>query len=48
MANRQLREQLVGLGIEPTFGTPEELAALIRTELPRWAEIVKKSGATVD
>ena len=48
MANRQLREQLIGLGIEPTFGTPEEFAALIRTELPRWAEIVKKSGATVD
>jgi tripartite-type tricarboxylate transporter receptor subunit TctC len=48
MANRELREQLVALGIEPTFGTPEELAALIRAELPRWAEIVKKSGATVE
>jgi tripartite-type tricarboxylate transporter receptor subunit TctC len=48
MANRELREQLVALGIEPTFGAPEELAALIRAELPRWAEIVKKSGATVE
>jgi tripartite-type tricarboxylate transporter receptor subunit TctC len=48
MANRELREQLIALGIEPTFGTPEELAALIRAELPRWAEIVKKSGATVE
>jgi tripartite-type tricarboxylate transporter receptor subunit TctC len=48
MANRELREQLIALGIEPTFGTPEELAALIRAELPRWADIVKKSGATVE
>jgi tripartite-type tricarboxylate transporter receptor subunit TctC len=43
-----LRQQLVALGIEPTFGTPEEFSALVRAELPKWAEIVKKSGATAD
>jgi len=48
MANAELRQQLQALGIEPTFGTPEEFAALMRTELTRWAEIVKKSGATAD
>jgi len=48
MATPELRTQLIALGIEPTFGTPEELAALIRAELPRWAMIVKKSGATVE
>jgi tripartite-type tricarboxylate transporter receptor subunit TctC len=48
MATPALRQQLVALGIEPVFGTPEEFAALIRAELPRWAEIVKKSGATAD
>jgi tripartite-type tricarboxylate transporter receptor subunit TctC len=43
-----LRQQLVALGIEPTFGTPEEFTALVRVELPKWAEIVRRSGATVD
>lgn len=48
MADPALKSQLMALGIEPTFGTPEEFGALIRAELPKWAEIVKKSGATAD
>lgn len=48
MATPALKQQLVALGIEPAFGTPEEFGALIRAELPKWAEIVKRSGATVD
>jgi tripartite-type tricarboxylate transporter receptor subunit TctC len=48
MATPALKQQLIALGIEPTFGTPEEFSALIRAELPKWAEIVKKSGATAD
>lgn len=48
MANPELRTQLQGLGIEPTFGTPEEFSALIRGDIPRWAQIVKRAGATVD
>jgi tripartite-type tricarboxylate transporter receptor subunit TctC len=48
MADVALKTQLVALGIEPVFGTPEEFQALIRAELPKWAEIVKKSGATAD
>lgn len=48
MADPTLKQQLVGLGIEPAFGTPEEFAALIRAELPKWAAIVKRSGATAD
>jgi tripartite-type tricarboxylate transporter receptor subunit TctC len=48
MATPELRAQLVALGIEPTFGPSEDFAALIRAELPKWAAIVKKSGATVE
>lgn len=48
MADATLKQQLVGLGIEPTFGSAEEFGALIRAELPKWAAIVKKSGATAD
>jgi tripartite-type tricarboxylate transporter receptor subunit TctC len=48
MATPALRAQLTALGIEPAFGTPEEFAALVRAELPKWADIVKRSGATVE
>lgn len=48
MATPALKAQLLALGIEPSFGTPEDFSALIRAEIPKWAEIVKKSGATAD
>jgi tripartite-type tricarboxylate transporter receptor subunit TctC len=48
MATPSLREQLLSLGIEPVFGTPEAFAALIRSETVKWAEIVRKSGATAE
>ncbi len=48
MATPALRQQLTVLGIEPAFNTPEEFSALIRAEIPKWAEIVKKSGAVAD
>ena len=48
MATPALQQQLVALGIEPTFGTPEAFTALMRSERPKWAAIVKRSGATAD
>jgi tripartite-type tricarboxylate transporter receptor subunit TctC len=41
---RKLAEQ----GSEAAPSTPEAFADFIRTELPRWAEIVKISGASAD
>jgi tripartite-type tricarboxylate transporter receptor subunit TctC len=48
LATPALREQLISLGIEPTFGSPEAFTALIRSEILKWADIVRKSGATAD
>jgi tripartite-type tricarboxylate transporter receptor subunit TctC len=48
MATPALKQQLIALGIEPTFSSQEEFSSLIRAELPKWAELVKKSGATAD
>ena len=36
------------LGMEIVGGSPEELAALMAREIPRWAALVKKSGATAN
>jgi tripartite-type tricarboxylate transporter receptor subunit TctC len=29
-------------------GTPDELRAYLKSEIPKWAEVVKTSGAKVD
>lgn len=39
-----MAERLSAEGAEPGGGSPEELAALIRAEIPRWAKVVKASG----
>ncbi len=46
MATPALREQLTSLGVEPTFDSPEAFGILINSEIAKWADIVKKSGAT--
>jgi tripartite-type tricarboxylate transporter receptor subunit TctC len=43
-----VRERLLSDGAEPVGSTPEEFSTLIRTELKRWGEIVKLSGAKID
>ena len=42
------KDKLALVGCEPFKSTSEQFAALIRDDLPRWAKIVKDSGATVD
>jgi tripartite-type tricarboxylate transporter receptor subunit TctC len=43
-----VREKLVGLGAEPVADTPDEFAALVKSEVVKWAAVVKQSGARVD
>ena len=44
----ELAKRLGDEGADPAGGTPEQFAALIRDEIPRWGKIVKESGAKVD
>lgn len=37
-----------GLGAEPVGNTSEEFTALVKAEVVKWADVVKKSGAKVD
>lgn len=43
-----LQERMAQNGAEPASVTPEQFAALIKDELPKWAKAVKDSGARVD
>jgi tripartite-type tricarboxylate transporter receptor subunit TctC len=44
----EIREKFLSLGAEPVGNTAEEFAAFNKSELAKWARIVKQSGARVD
>jgi tripartite-type tricarboxylate transporter receptor subunit TctC len=48
LESKDAQERLAGVGCEPHKSTPEQFAQLVREDLPRWAKIVKASGATID
>jgi tripartite-type tricarboxylate transporter receptor subunit TctC len=48
LATPQLRKQLADQGTEVRADTPEALGQFFRTEIPRWAKVVKESGLKVD
>ena len=43
-----VRKALTDLGVDVVGGTPEELRAYLKSEIPKWAQVVKASGAKVD
>ena len=42
------RKALTDFGVDVIGSTPEQLAAYIRSEIPKWAEIIKASGTSLD
>jgi tripartite-type tricarboxylate transporter receptor subunit TctC len=40
-----VRESLIAQGIDPVSGTPDDLVALMKSEIERWARAVELSGA---
>lgn len=41
-----IRERLLGIGVEAVGSTPQETAATIRSELTKWTKIIKEAGIT--
>jgi tripartite-type tricarboxylate transporter receptor subunit TctC len=44
----EVRKVLTELGVDVVGNTPDEFRAYIKSEIPKWAAIVKASGAKVD
>jgi tripartite-type tricarboxylate transporter receptor subunit TctC len=43
-----VRASLVKLGVEPLGGSSEQYAALLKSEIAKWANVIKESGARVE
>ena len=48
MTMPDVKENLVKQGLIPTTSTPEELASLIKSDVPRWAKVIADAKITVD
>ncbi|HTS24055.1 MAG TPA: tripartite tricarboxylate transporter substrate binding protein [Casimicrobiaceae bacterium] len=48
LANPEVRETLVKQGLNPTPGTPEELARTIETDLDRWTRLIRAAKIKAD
>ncbi len=46
--SKEVQDKLAAQGCEIMKGSSAQFAAIIRDDLPRWAKIVKDSGATLD
>ena len=48
LRQKDLVERLSGLGAEVAGGTPQDFAAYIAREIPKWTKVVRDSGAKAD
>ncbi len=48
VASAEVRAKLAGLAIDTLGGSPDELAASVRTAIPMWAKLVKEAGIKAD
>jgi tripartite-type tricarboxylate transporter receptor subunit TctC len=44
----EVRSRIAALGAQPAGGPPQQLATLIRDELPKWTRVVKEAGIRLD
>lgn len=47
-ANAMPEERLLAQGAEVAPNTPEELGALMRSEIAKWGKLVKAAGIRID
>jgi len=44
LASPEVKEQLRKLGVEPQGSTPDQQAALLKSEIQRWSDVIRQAG----
>lgn len=47
VASPKVVQQFINLGVNPTSITPEEFSALIKSEMAKWAKVIRAAGISV-
>ena len=47
-AQPEVKERLATLGFQPVANTPEDYAAYIRTEIPKWGKVIKTASIRIE
>jgi tripartite-type tricarboxylate transporter receptor subunit TctC len=43
-----IKQRLIEMGSPPVAGTPDQFGALIKSEIPKWARVVKQANVSLD
>ena len=43
-----IKQRLIEMGSPPVAGTPDQFGALIKSEIPKWAKVVKQANVSLD
>jgi tripartite-type tricarboxylate transporter receptor subunit TctC len=48
LRSEPVRTRFAALGAEPVGGTPEQFAALIRSEYKKWGDVIRRANARIE
>ncbi len=48
IGTQEMKEVFLSMGADPASGTPEQLGAILKKDIERWAKVVKASGMKVE
>lgn len=48
MSGPNFKKQYEAMGSEPDIKTPEQFAAMIKSDFAKWGEVIRKGRITVD
>jgi tripartite-type tricarboxylate transporter receptor subunit TctC len=48
VASPKVVQQFTNLGVDPTSNTPKEFSALIKSEMEKWAKVIRAAGISVN
>ena len=48
LSSPETRKTILSAGVEVSLSSPEEFAALLRSEYDKWGKVVRDTGATIN